>query len=149
MKSKILFLSFLSSLMFQKGVSQSIIGTWKRTSSVIFNADGSQKDMQKLLNKALPCTAEVKYVFESDGKLYTQAPKNCLPTLVTEVVNWSTKDDVIKLISKAGETITGEPTTYILNFKDGFVDFTYIYTSDERTKWHIKAKKVVITYKRI
>ena len=149
MKRKILFLSILSALMFQKGVSQSIIGTWKRTASVIINADGTQKDMQKMLNKALPCTAEVKYVFESDGKLYTQAPKNCLPSIATEVVSWSMKGAEITLTSKASEAITGEPTTYTLNFKDGFVDFTHIYTSDERIKWHVKAKKIVVTYKRI
>lgn len=149
MKIKILILSIFASLMFQMGVSQSIIGTWKKTASIIINADGTEKDMQKMLTKALPCTAEVKYIFESNGKQYIQAPKNCLPTIATEVVNWSIKGDEITLISKATEVITGELTKYTLNFKDGFVDFTHIYTPDEKTKWHNKAKKVVITYKRV
>jgi len=149
MKRKVFFISIILFLFFQKGISQSIIGTWKRTASIVFNADGTQKDMQKLMTKALPCTEEVKYVFETNGKMYTQTPKNCLPSQATEIVNWSIKGDAISLTSEGIKTITGEPTNYALSFKDGFVDFTHVYTADERTKFHVKAKKIVVTYKRI
>jgi hypothetical protein len=75
-----LFTTFLLALALAPATglrAQGLAGTWKRTSSILINADGSKQDMQAMLLKYQPCQAGVKHVFTATGDYYTVSPKGC------------------------------------------------------------------------
>ena len=128
--------------------SQTIVGTWKRTGNILIMDDGSKKDMQKTLLKAMPCQAGIKYFFTAAGKNYTESPKGC-----------GAGDEMSRATYKlSGSNLTLTPekdmgmpfnSIYTIEFTGDLMTLSHIYTESEKSTLHTKAKKIIITYQKV
>ena len=129
--------------------SQSIIGSWKKTATVLENSDGSSRDLQKLMTKSRPCLADVQYIFQADGKQLTHLPKGCdLPGL-EQTADWKVSGNTIGVTGRKGNGLPVVTATYTMTFSGNTVLFTHVYSAQEKAALHSKAAKLIITYQRI
>ena len=106
--------------------AQSIVGTWKRTAIITTYSDGKTTDDMAALTKAMPCTADIVYVFEANGNLSMRVPKGCpIPAVLsTWKLNGSTLTTSMKdltntdQVSISGNTMT---TTHAYSPQDKYV----------------------------
>lgn len=106
--------------------AQSIVGEWKRTAIVTTYADGKTTDDMAELTKAMPCTADIVYVFEANGNLSMRVPKGCpIPAVLsTWKLNGSTLTTRMKdltntdQVSISGNTMT---TTHAYSPQEKYV----------------------------
>lgn len=106
--------------------AQNIVGSWKRTAIITTYADGKTTDEMSEITKAMPCTAEIVYVFEANGNLTMRVPQGCpIPAvlstwklngsaLTTSMKGLTTTDQV----SVSGSTMT---TTHEYGPQDKYV----------------------------
>lgn len=128
---------------FMPAFSQNIVGTWKRTSSILEYVDGKTDDLQKNLSVAFPCSADIKYVFESSGKHFMILPKGCESFPKIEA-NWTQTGNKFFISQKVEKTTTD--TNYELSFSGKTMTMTHTYTPAEGLN---KTKRLVIKYERI
>ncbi|AYQ34870.1 lipocalin family protein [Runella sp. SP2] len=106
--------------------AQSIVGAWKRTAIITTYSDGKTTDDMAELTKAMPCTADIVYVFEANGNLSMRVPKGCpIPAVLsTWKLNGSTLTTSMKdltntdQVSISGNTMT---TTHVYSPQDKYV----------------------------
>jgi hypothetical protein len=128
--------------------AQTVVGVWKNKGNLLIMDDGTKKDMQKTLLKAMPCQADIKYVFTSSGELYSEAPKNCGPGGDLTKATYKISGNEITVTPKKSLG-TGFLTRYTMEFKDDQLILSHEYTQTEKTALHSKAKEIIITYQRI
>ncbi len=68
MKSVSMFFVFLLALCSVQA-QNSVLGKWKRVSSIVINADGSKTDLQADMVKAYPCVVNMVYEFVAGGTI--------------------------------------------------------------------------------
>jgi hypothetical protein len=128
--------------------AQTVVGVWKSKGNLLIMDDGTKKDMQKTLLKAMPCQADIKYVFTSTGELYSQTPENCGPGGDMTRATYKISGNALTVIPKMGLG-TGFLTTYTVAFKDDQLILSHEYTKAEKSALHSRAKEIIITYQRI
>jgi hypothetical protein len=122
---------------------QSIIGTWKRTSTVLEHTDGKTDDLQKTMLSSMPCLADVKYVFESNGKHTMILSKGCEGLPSTDAT-WKMAGNTFTIAQKVGKEIIS--TTYDLSFAGNIMTMSHTYTASEQAS---NAKKIILKYQKL
>lgn len=123
--------------------SQNIVGTWKRTSSILEYVDGKTDDLQKNLSATFPCSTDIKYVFESGGKHYMILPKGCESFPKIEA-NWTQTGNKFFISQKVGKTVT--ETNYELSFSGKIMTMIHTYTPAEGLN---KTKRLILKYEKL
>jgi hypothetical protein len=146
-----LFTTFLLALALAPATglrAQGLAGTWKRTSSILINADGSKQDMQAMLLKYQPCQAGVKHVFTATGDYYTVSPKGCGIGDEASRATWKVSGNNLVMVPKKdlGIPFVG---SYALTFSGNTVSMTHVYTDAERKALHSKTARLLMTYQRL
>jgi hypothetical protein len=127
---------------------QTIVGVWKRTGNILIMEDGTKKDMQKSLLKAMPCQAEIKYVFTAGGEQYSESPKGCGASDDMSHATYKLSGKILTLTPKKELGIPFNPV-YNVEFNGDQLILSHEYTESERSALHSKAKKIIITYQKI
>jgi hypothetical protein len=123
--------------------SQSIVGTWKRISSVLEHTNGKTDDMQKNLLSSMPCIGEIKYVFESNGKHTMILSKGC-EGIPSTVATWKMSGDTFSIAQKLGNEVIS--TTYELSFAANIMTMTHTYTAADKAP---DMKRIILKYQKI
>jgi hypothetical protein len=131
------------------GYSQSIVGAWKRTSTILEYADGKKEDLQKNVQKGLPCTAGTKYFFNADGTHYTQSPAGCEMVDKMSRATWKQTGSTLTVVTASDIKLKTGGTTYILSFSGNMVTMVHVYTEAENKVTSTKTKKLIIVYQKI
>lgn len=140
----------LSLLLATDALAQSPVGTWKRTTMLLTEANGKTTDMAPELTKTMPCTKDITYSFVADGTMRVNVPESCgVMKLAIERVN------------KSGRwTISGGKITIVVldkNLPDSDYDLTisgntmtwsFNYANNPQMPNPTKAKRMVIKYVR-
>ncbi|MFC4261876.1 hypothetical protein ACFOWM_03220 [Ferruginibacter yonginensis] len=126
--------------------AQTIVGKWKCIGNQLINDNNKITDLQKQLEATMPCAANTIYIFEANGKQYTQSTSECKAIDAVGAVNWSISGNTIYI--RKGTSKNFE-TSYTLLFQGNKVVFTHDYTDAEKKKLHIKTKRIIITYQKI
>src|SRR5882724_2303416 len=92
--------------------SQSIVGAWKKTATILENSDGSSRDLQKLMTKSKPCLADIQYIFQADGKQLTHPPKGCDIPGLEETADWKVSGNTISVNGRQGKGLPVITATY-------------------------------------
>ena len=122
---------------------QSVVGTWKRISSVLDHTDGKTNDLQKTMLSSMPCLADVKYVFESNGKHTMILSKGC-EGIPSTVATWKITGDTFSIVQKLGNEVIN--TTYDLSFAGNIMIMSHTYTATEQAS---NAKKIILKYQKL
>lgn len=77
MNIKLASLLLLVTLIGHSCFSQSLVGTWKRVSTVLVDKNNVSNDLQKMMAKSLPCSVKLTYTFEASGIQKTNIPADC------------------------------------------------------------------------
>lgn len=106
--------------------AQSIVGAWKRTAIITTYSDGKTTDDMAELTKAMPCTADIVYVFEANGNLSMRVPKGCpIPAVLsTWKLNGSSLTTSLKDFTNTDQvSISGNimTTTQVYSPQDKYV----------------------------
>ena len=125
------------------GNCQSIVGTWKRTAAVLEHTDGKTDDMQKNLIAGMPCIADIKYVFESNGKHSLILPASCEGMPSTDAT-WKMTGNVVSVTQKLGDVVVN--SSYQLSFAGNTMTMTHDYTAAEKMS---DMKKIVLKYQKL
>ncbi len=136
MKKLLIFALFFS----VSAHAQSIVGKWKRTASVIEYTNGKTKDLQETMNKILPCSKDIQYIFESSGKHFTIIPKDCISVAIPDAV-WKMEGNTLFISQKVGKEMMS--TTFELSFSGNQMTMTHVYSASENQP---KNKEMSITY---
>ncbi|WP_461080867.1 lipocalin-like domain-containing protein [Spirosoma flavus] len=133
------------------GWAQSAVGTWKRTTMLLTEADGKTTDMSAQLTKAMPCTADITYTFVADGTFRTDVPESCGAMKKTiEQMNksgrWSAKGNKIKVVMIDKSLPDAD---YDLTVSGNTMTWSFNYADNPQMPNPTKAKRTVITYKRL
>ncbi len=139
-------------LMILSGVfvySQTIAGTWKRTSTILEYADGKKEDLQKSMQSGLPCTAGTKYIFKADGTHYTQSPAGCEMVDKMSKATWKQNGSMLTVVTASDSKLKTSGTTYTLSFIGNTVTMVHVYTDAENKITGTKTKKIIIVYQKI
>lgn len=123
--------------------AQSIVGAWKRTTSILEYTNGKTDDMQKNLLLGMPCIADIKYVFENTGKHTLILPKGCEGIPSTDAT-WKMTGNTLFIAQKFGNDVIS--TTYDLSFSGNEMTMTHNYTAAEKMS---NMKRIVIKYKKL
>ncbi len=126
--------------------AQSIVGSWKCISNVLVNADGSKQDLWKTIVKSFACAADMKYVFDANGRHYVKAAKDCEAIAAISNAAWSVSGSTITLTTQLPTVTT---TTYTLSFVNGSAVLTHIYTPGEKASLKITTNRITITYQKV
>ena len=122
---------------------QNIIGTWKRTSTILEHTNGKTDDMQKNLLAGMPCIADIKYVFESNGKHTMILSKGC-EGIPSTVATWKMSGDTFSISQKLGNEVVN--TTYELSFAGNIMTMTHNYTAADKTP---DMKRIILKYQKL
>jgi hypothetical protein len=125
------------------GNCQSIVGTWKRISTILEHTDGKTDDMQKTLLSSMPCIGEIKYVFESNGKHTMILPKGC-EGMPNTIATWKMTGDTFSIAQKVGKEIIS--STYEQSFVGNTMTMTHNYTSADKAP---DMKRIILKYQRL
>lgn len=126
--------------------AQNIVGSWKRTASILENTDGSRTDLQKNMLQAFPCAADIKYVFETGGRHYMILPKGC-EAIPNSDAKWSQNGSILTTSQKVGnQTIT---STFEINVSGNTMTMTHTYTEAEKAKGSKDTKRIILNHQRL
>ena len=126
--------------------AQNIMGTWKRTASIIENTNGTRTDLQKNMLQAFPCAADIKYVFETGGRHYMILPKGC-EAIPNSDAKWSQNGAILTTTQKVGnQTIT---STYEISVSGNTMTMSHTYTEAEKAKGSKDTKRIILNHQRI
>ena len=126
--------------------AQNIMGTWKRTASIIENTNGTRTDLQKNMLQAFPCAADIKYVFETGGRHYMILPKGC-EAIPNSDAKWSQNGSTLTTTQKVGnQTIT---STYEISVSGNTMTMSHTYTEAEKAKGSKDTKRIILNHQRI
>jgi hypothetical protein len=147
MRKYFLQIAFMFFLFSFTASAQTVVGTWKRTGNMLIMDDGSKKDMQKMLLKAMPCQAGIQYIFTATGKNYTESPKGCGAGDEMSRATYHLSGNILTLTP---EKDMGMPFTsdYTITFSGDNMTLSHVYTESEKSALHSKAKKIIITYQK-
>jgi hypothetical protein len=148
MNRHFIYLTFLFLVFSFCSSAQTVVGVWKNKGNLLIMDDGTKKDMQKTLLKAMPCQAEIKYVFTATGELYSESPANCGPGGDLTRATYKISGNALTVTPKKGLG-TGFLTTYTVEFKDDQLILSHEYSKAEKSALHSRAKEIIITYQRI
>jgi hypothetical protein len=123
--------------------AQSVVGTWKRTSSVLEHTNGKTDDMQKTLLSSMPCIGEIKYVFESNGKHTMILSKGC-EGIPSTVATWKMVGDTFSIAQKLGNEVIS--TIYELSFSGNVMTMTHNYTAADKAP---DMKRIILKYQKL
>jgi hypothetical protein len=123
--------------------SQSIEGSWKRTSAILEYNNGKTFDSQKSIMSSLPCTADIQYVFEKSDKHFMILPKGC-EAIPNDEATWQIVGDKFSISQKVGKENLS--TSYELSFSGNILTMTHVYLATENIP---DVKKIVIQYQRL
>jgi hypothetical protein len=131
------------------GYGQTIVGTWKRTSTILEYPDGKKEDLQKNMQSGLPCTAGTKYIFKTDGTHYTQSPAGCEMIDKMSKATWKQNGNTLTVATASDNKIKTGVTTYTLSFSGNTVTLVHVYTEAENKISSTKVKKLLVVYQKI
>ena len=131
--------------------SQNAVGTWKRTTMTLTEANGKTTDMMSQLTKAMPCTVDITYTFKADGTFQTVVPESCGPMKKTiEQMNksgrWSATGDKLKVVMLDKSL---PDANYELTVKGNTMTWSFKYADNPQMPNPTKAKGMAITYQRL
>ena len=132
-------------------VGQSPVGRWKIISRSIENADGTKKDMTGAMKLAVPCMADIKYIFSADGKMSADA--NGCPAALKKTVE-ETNSLTRWMISGSSLTVadtknTMPPSTYKITFSGKTMIWKLLYKDNPKINNDTNAKSLTIVYEKL
>lgn len=123
--------------------AQSIVGSWKRTSAILEYKNSKTFDSQKNMLSALPCSADIQYIFEKSGKHFLILPKGC-EAIPNYAATWQIVGDKFSISQKVGKENLS--TNYDLSFAGNILTMTHVYLAAENIP---DVTKIVIKYQRL
>lgn len=149
MKTILLLVCLLGTL---PAVSQSIVGTWKRTGTTITYQSGKTEDVQPMMVKSVPCTARVTYEFTSNGMLKTHVPADCKQLLgpmvkISADTRYAISGNKITVESPDPQLSPTMTQTYAV--QGNTLTMTFTYADQPNVPNPNKAKSVVMTYQKL
>lgn len=131
--------------------AQSPIGSWKRISSIVVDANGTKSDLHKSMVSTIPCTATIVYRFLPDGKMQT-ITEGC-PDVVKTAASAA---DAISRYKVSGNKMTVTttnnelpPATSVLSFQGNTMTQTFHFSENPKTPNSTKAKSVIVVFQRV
>lgn len=128
-----------------------VTGTWKRTSMLLVDGDGKTTDMNKMMEKNMPCTKDITYTFSADGTLKTNVPDACGALKKTiESMNasgrWTMSGNKV-LVTTTMKDIP--QATYEVNLQGNTMTWIFNYAENPKMPNPTKAKRMTIIYQRV
>ncbi|MBO0931336.1 lipocalin-like domain-containing protein [Fibrella aquatilis] len=132
-------------------LSQSVVGTWKRTAMLLTEANGNTDDSMPDMTKAMPCTARITYTFLADGTMSTNVPDDCgVIKKATDKINktsrWAVSGNKLKVWVLDKSLPDSEQ---VLTFSGNTMTWTFDYAANPQMPNPTKAKRLVINYVRL
>ncbi|CCG99215.1 hypothetical protein FAES_1205 [Fibrella aestuarina BUZ 2] len=148
MKTMVLLVGLLGTL---PGLSQSLVGTWKRTGTLINYQSGKTDDVQAMMTKSMPCTANITYEFTGNGLLKTKIPADCQQMMSAMAklyadTRYSTSGNQITVVSP--DPKLSPNSTYTYSVTGNTLIMTLTYADQPKMPNPTKAKTMVLTYQR-
>jgi hypothetical protein len=146
---KQILITTFCTLLYSAGFCQSITGSWKRVSTTLEYTDGKKEDLQKTMEKGLPCTAGTTYIFKADGTHYTQSPAGCEVVDKMSKAVWKQEGNRLTVTTGTDKKLNTGGTTYTLSFKANTVTMVHVYTEAENKQTTTRVKKLTIVYQKV
>jgi hypothetical protein len=146
---KQILITTFCTLLYSAGFCQSITGSWKRVSTTLEYIDGKKEDMQKVMEKRLPCAAGTTYFFKADGTHYTQSPAGCEVVDKMSKAVWKQEGNRLTVTTGTDKKLNTGGTTYTLSFKANTVTMVHVYTEAENKQTTTRVKKLTIVYQKV
>ena len=152
MKIKALFFALLIVCLAQSSYSQSLVGTWKRVSTVLVGKDNVSNDLQKMMTKSIPCTVNITYTFETSGLQKTNIPEDCKKKLASMAAMYvDTKYELngsnLKVFSSQKKLFPD--AVYKLSFHGNKMTWVHHYSDHPKDPNPTKAKTITIVYQKL
>jgi hypothetical protein len=152
MKAKLLICTFLIAYLNHTALAQSIVGTWKRTSTVLVDKDNVSTDLQQMMTERMPCASRVTYTFLASGLQKTSIPKDCEKAMAAMAAmyadaKYELKGNKLKVFSPQKELFPD--AVYDVSFQGNTMTWTYDYTANPATPNPTHAKKITIIHQKI
>lgn len=132
-------------------LAQSVVGTWKRTTMLLTEANGKTEDSTPELTKTMPCTAEITYTFLADGTMRVNVPESCGAMKKTiERMNksgrWSATGNRLRIVVPDKSLPDSD---YDLSLSGNTMTWDFDYAANPQMPNPTKAKRLVIKYSRL
>jgi Lipocalin-like domain len=123
--------------------AQSVVGSWKRTSSILEYKNGKLDDLQKMMLNVYPCMSNIQYIFDKNGKHYLVLPAGC-EKIPNEEATWKMVGNEFYISQKVEGK--DESTQYNLSFEGNTLTMSHTYTEAEKQP---TIKRLVIKYQKL
>jgi hypothetical protein len=122
--------------------TQSVVGTWKRISSVLEYTNGKTNDLDKVMEKSYPCSKEIRYVFEKSGKHFMVLSKGC-EHIPNNQADWKMVGNQFSITQKVGKEMMS--SNYDISFSGNTMTMSHTYSKEEQAS---NAKKIILKYEK-
>jgi hypothetical protein len=151
MKMSLLFFLLLTGLSAQAQVPASVAGTWKRTSTVLVDAQGKSTDVGAMMKKSMPCASDIRYTFRPDGTMEVAVPDACGP--LKKQLEATDAGEACRLNGKTLTVTSKNPkfptSTYELTTAGKTMTWVHRYADNPQVPNPTKAQSITITYERL
>lgn len=152
MKIRALFFALVIVFIAHSGFSQSLVGTWKRVSTVLIDKDNIATDLQKMMAKSIPCSVNITYTFEASGLQKTNIPEDCKKRLASIAAmyadaKYELNGSMLKVFSSKKELFPD--AVYKLSFQGNKMTWVHNYSDNPKDPNPTKAKTITIVYQKL
>lgn len=152
MKTSQAFFILLLALIGHHSFSQSLVGTWKRVSTVLVDKDNVATDLQKMMAKSIPCSVNITYTFEASGLQKTNIPEDCKKRLASMAAmyadsKYELNGSTLKVFSTKKELFPD--AVYKLSFQGNTMTWVHRYDDNPKVPNPTKAKTITIVYQKL
>jgi len=112
--------------------SQSIVGSWKKTATVLENSDGSSRDLQKFMTKSRPCLADVQYISRRTASSLPTSPRAATCRAWNRLPTGRSSGNTITVTGRKGNGLPVVTAIYTMTFSGNTVLFTHVYSEQEK-----------------
>lgn len=148
------FASFLLwvTLISHSGFSQTLVGTWKRVSTVLVDKNNVSNDLQKMMAKSLPCSVKLTYTFEASGIQKTNIPADCKKIMESTASMYAdTKFEfngkTLLVLSPKKELFPD--AAYQVSFQGNRMTWVHNFTDNRKDPNPSKTKSITIVYEKL
>jgi len=132
-------------------LAQSVVGTWRRTTMLLTEANGKTEDMMPMMTKNMPCTAEITYSFMADGTMRTNVPAACGPIKkavenANKAARWSVSGNKMRIVVPDKSLPDAD---HDLTMSGNTMAWTFDYGANPQMPNPTKAKRMVVKYQRL
>lgn len=150
-----IFLCILTLMVANEAKAQSIVGRWKRVSYIITGADGKQQNIDAMLRRTIPCSADYVYVFSADGTLKTDISA-CDAAQVKRVESMIEAMNRKSRWKQVGNKVIASTTdgsipssVHSVTFSGNTMTWQFSFANNPETPNPTNAKAMTFLYKRI